>query len=608
MNRKQRLELIWVGKDERPRLEPRILLEDPALSYHAARRVSPDDRFDNILIHGDNLLALKALEPDFRGTIKCVYVDPPFNTHQDLFYYEDGMEHSRWLSLMRDRFELLHSLLRSDGTLFAHIGDSELGYLIAILDEIFGRRNRKAVVTFKQGAPTGHKAINPGVVNTTNFLLVYARDDASWRPKRVFVGRVERDRRYTKWLANPGDPPEQWSTGSLSDAFANKLGVAARELKKRLAADYERLITEFVHKNAERVLRLARPDYDAIGAAAREAVDMSSNDRSRVYVLERENHPTMYFLGGERILFYSDKLRVVDGEVVAGEPLTSLWDDLLSNNLHNEGGVSFPRSKKPEALIKRCLELSSDVDDWILDSFAGSGTTGAVAHKMRRRWIMAELGDHCRTHIVPRMQAVVEGRDESGVTKAVAWKGGGGFRYYRLAPTLMKQDAFGNLVINPAYNPEMLAQAVCQLMGFRYAPSEQHYWQHGRATERDFIYVTTTSLTHAQLRAISEDVGSARSLLVCCKAFDADPDAFENLTIKKIPQAVLAKCEWGRDDYSLRVADLPDAAPAGAIAVGTAESATDAAAPRAAARPARRTSTEPVAMRPKGGLFDEPDA
>ena len=266
----------------------------------------------------------------------------------------------------------------------------------------------------------------------------------------------------------------------------------------------------------------------------------------------------MYFRNGERILFYVDKLKLVDGEYVAGEPLTTLWDDILSNNLHNEGGVEFPKGKKPEALIKRILELSSNSGDWVLDSFAGSGTTGAVAHKMGRRWIMVELGEHCHTHIIPRLKKVVDGEDKGGITEAVGWKGGGGFRYYRLAPSLLQKDQFGNWVINRKCNPAMLTEAICKLEGFAYDPSDTVYWQHGRSTERDFIYVTTQTLTRDQIQKLSDEVGEGRSLLVMCGAFRVkNLDEFPNLTVKKIPKAVLSRCEWGKDDYSLEIKSLP---------------------------------------------------
>jgi adenine-specific DNA-methyltransferase len=232
---------------------------------------------------------------------------------------------------------------------------------------------------------------------------------------------------------------------------------------------------------------------------------------------------------------------------------------LLSNNLHNEGQVTFPNGKKPEGLIKRILELATEPGDWVLDSFAGSGTTGAVAHKMGRRWIMVELGEHCHTHIIPRLTKVIDGQDPGGITEAVGWKGGGGFRFFRLAPSLLEKDKWGNWVISRQFNGPALAEAVCKLEGFVYAPSDALYWQHGHSTERDFIYVTTAHLGHEQLQQLSDEVGEHRSLLVVCTAFRGRKDGYPNLTVKKIPKAVLSRCEWGRDDYSLTVESLPKA-------------------------------------------------
>jgi adenine-specific DNA-methyltransferase len=557
MTKKQRLELTWIGKDERPRLEPRILLEDVSNSYHTKQRTSKDDIFDNRLIVGDNLLALKALEAEFIGRVKCIYIDPPFNTQQALEHYEDGVEHSVWLSLMRDRLEGLHRLLAPDGTLFVHIDDNELGYLVVLLDGIFGRSNRLYVITFKQGSATGHKSINPGCVSTTNFVLIYAKNKPLWKPNRVFTGR-DRDKRYGQFIVNIEDDYKNWQFVTLTTAYASARGLTEKEAR-RVIKDDPAKIDAFVLENAPSVIRTARPDYDAVSEAARKMIDASKGNSKTVLRLERDSHSDMYFKGGERILFYADKLKVVDGGYIAGEPLTTLWDDILSNNLHNEGGVEFPKGKKPEALIKRILELATSQDDWVLDSFAGSGTTGAVAHKMGRRWIMVELGDHAQTHIIPRLRSVINGRDASGITEAVGWKGGGGFRCYRLAPSLLAKDRFGNWVVAKDYNSAMLAEAMCKLMGFTYAPSQDPacYWRHGHSTESDFIYVTTQSLTHDALKKLSEEVGHERTLLICCKAFSAREAAFKNLTLKKIPQAVLTKCEWARDDYSLGVASLP---------------------------------------------------
>src|SRR5690606_5697698 len=223
--------------------------------------------------------------------------------------------------------------------------------------------------------------------------------------------------------------------------------------------------------------------------------------------------------------------------------------------------VEVFQTPKPERLLKRILEISTNTGEWVMDSFAGSGTTGAVAHKMGRRWIMVELGEHCHTHIIPRLKKVIDGEDKGGITDAVGWRGGGGFRYYHLAPSLLEKDKWGNWVINKTYNPAMLAQAVCKLEGFTYAPSDTVYWQHGHSTERDFIYVTTANLRHDQLQQLSDEVGGDRSLLVVCSAFRGRKEGYVNLTVKKIPKAVLSRCEWGKDDYSLKVENLPKAPP-----------------------------------------------
>ena len=564
--RKQKLELTWIGKEKRPKLEPRILLEDQDKSYLAKQRLSDNDMFDNRLIFGDNLLALKALEQEFSGKVKCVYIDPPFNTQQAFEHYDDGYEHSIWLGLIRDRAEALRRLMSDDGTLFVHIDDNELGYLIVLLDEVFGRANRVSVVSFKQGSATGHKSINPGVVSTSNFILIYAKNKSAWAPNRVFTARAERDKRYGQFIENFTAPYTTWRFTTLTKAFAQSLGISEKGIKKSLGDEYEDLLSDFVMKHAQQVVRLARPDYNAVSSEARGMIDQSKATPNEVLLLERDAHSNMYFTNGERILFYSDKLKLIDGEYVAGEPLTSLWDDILSNNLHNEGGVEFPKGKKPEALIKRCFDLATKPGDIVLDSFAGSGTTGAVAHKMGRRWIMVELGEHCHTHIIPRLQKVIDGEDKGGITESVNWQGGGGFRYYKLAPSLIINDRWGNPVINPEYNAAQLAEALAKLEGFTYAPSETHWWQHGHSSERDFIYVTTQNLSAEQLQALAEDVGADQSLLVCCAAFHGVTAAqaaerWPNLTLKKIPKMVLARCEWGHDDYSLNVANLPLAQP-----------------------------------------------
>ena len=228
-----------------------------------------------------------------------------------------------------------------------------------------------------------------------------------------------------------------------------------------------------------------------------------------------------------------------------------------TNNLFE--GTEFFDTPKPERLIQRIFQIASNPGDLVLDSFLGSGTTAAVAHKMGRRWIGVELGDHCYTHCQVRLDKVVDGEDAGGITESVGWKGGGGYRFYELAPTLIKEDQWGQPVINTEYKAEQLSEAVCKLEGFTYEPSATEYFIHGHSTERDFIWVTTGYLTAAHQRALGDLLGPERSLLVCCKGFERGTKV-ANLTVKKIPQAVLHKCEWGHDDYSLNVENLPMAA------------------------------------------------
>ena len=422
----------------------RLLQPIQSLSYG-------DEDAPNMLIQGDNLEALKALLPYYAGQVKCIYADPPFNTGQAFPNYDDNIEHSIWLRMIYPAMTLLRDLLGEDGTLFVHIDDNELAYLIVVLDEVFGRKNRISVVSFKQGAATGHKAINPGMVSTTNFILVYAKNKSAWKPNRVFTGR-ERDKRYGKFLVNPQDDHSEWRFTTLAAAISHETGKSAKDLKKELGDGLEDFLNNFVIAHAGQVAQFVRPDYEAVSKEAQALIDESLAQPSKIFHLAREEHADLYFIGGQRIIFYSGKLKEVDGEMVAGEPLTTLWDDLLSNNLHKEGGVEFPKSKKPEALVKRCLELATQEGDLVLDNYLGSGTTAAVAHKMKRRWIGVERGEHAETKCVPRLKAVVDG-EQSGISKSVYWKGGAGFRFFRLGPKVF--DAQRR--INPEIKFEHLA-------------------------------------------------------------------------------------------------------------------------------------------------------
>lgn len=529
MTSKQRLELTWIGKENRPRLEPRILLEDPEKSYHARHRVTEDDIFDNRLIFGDNLLALKALEQEFSGKVKCVYIDPPYNTGSAFEHYDDGVEHSLWLSLIRDRLECLRRLLSADGSIWINIDDNECHYLKVLLDEVFGRANFVASVIWQKIYTTKNSARHFSDMH--DYILVYAKDKENWS-----IGNLPRGAKQDDAYDNPdNDPRGPWKATPLHARNPYSQGLYPIESPKG------RVITG--------------PPSGTYWRVAKRKLDQMQSDNRIWWGKSGDGIPSQ-----KRFL----------SEVKQGVTPSTLW-------LHEEAGHNgeakneiralFPNSEdmfltpKPERLLKRVIEISSLPGDIILDSFAGTGTTGAVAHKMGRRWIMVELGEHCNTHILPRLKKVIDGEDEGGITKAVEWQGGGGIRYFRIAPSLLETDRFGNLIISKQYNAAMLAEAMCKVMGFTYAPSDELYWQQGHSTESDFIYVTTQTLTREQLAKLNDEVGENRSLLICCAAFRGKADAFPNLTVKKIPSAVLAKCEWGHDDYSLNVANLPKAAP-----------------------------------------------
>lgn len=525
---KQKLELTWIGKENRPRLEPRILLEDPAKSYHAPHRVSENDIFDNRLIFGDNLLALKALEQEFTGKVKCIYIDPPYNTGSAFQHYDDGVEHSLWLSLMRDRLELLWTLLSPEGSLWINIDDHEMPYLRVLLDEVCGRTCFVAQIVWQKRYSRDN---NSAIGDVHDYVICYARSPGLFKAYR---NRVEPDQKTQSHYKNANnDPRGPWRLIPMNGA----------ELRPNQQYPIKTPSGKTVYPPEGRHWSVLEPKMLELIAAG------------KVYFgKDGSSQPNL-------IRYLSE----VDGLV----PWTWWTHEEVGHNdeAKKEIHALFGKSEafgtpKPERLLQRIIHIATNPGDLVLDSFGGSGTTGAVAHKMGRRWIMVELGEHCHTHIIPRLKKVIDGTDNGGVTEACNWKGGGGFRYYSLAPSLLKEDAFGNWVISKEYNSAMLAEAVCKLEGFHYAPSDEYYWQHGHSTESDYIFVTTQTLSREQLQKLNDEVGPNRSLLVCCGAYRTKKlDDFPQLTVKKIPKAVLQKCEWGKDDYSLEIKALPDPRP-----------------------------------------------
>lgn len=541
MGRNNKLELTWVGKENRSRLEPRVLIEDADLSYLAKHRVSEDDVFDNRLIFGDNLLALKALEQELVGRVKCIYIDIPYNTGSAFTHYDDGLEHSTWLSLIRDRLELLRTFLTPDGIIFVQIDDTEQAYLKVLMDEIFGRKNFCGQFVWEKKKKPSFLNANMGVV--TEYILAYSPDRSHSPP---FVGGTTTvGKKYP--LNNAGNSlavlsfPPQSVRFRCADGVFEPQDMSEGNIVTRLMDKLK--VVDGRNENSFRLegeWRYSQATVNEIIAAG-ETIVISKTPFRPNHIKE----------GGEDKKI-KNLLTIAHYQMSTYEDATAESEALFGE----QSSFDYP---KPEKLIQTLLSAVTREGDLVLDSFAGSGTTGAVAHKMRRRWIMVELGEHCHTHIIPRLKSVIDGTDSGGVTEAVGWKGGGGFRYYSLAPSLIQQDKWGNPVINKAFNPAMLSQAVCKLEGYTYAPSDTVYWQHGHSSEKSFIYVTTQHLNREQLTQLNDEVGPSRSLLVCCSAFKGKAENCPHLEIKKIPKAVLSRCEWGHDDYSLKLENLPKA-------------------------------------------------
>ncbi len=546
MSAKTKLELTWIGKEYRPRLEPRILLAEPALSHASADLLG--NRTDHVVIEGDNLLALKALEASYFGRIGCIYIDPPYNTGSIFESYPDNLEHSLWLSHTRDRLSILWGLLKSNGTLLISINDDQAHYLKVLCDELFGRSAFKATLIWNTEGNTDNQA---KIIRYHEYVLVYAKGDLR-SPGVVDPNIGEHSKLNRPEIRNtivkngPKNPQSVITLPVGFPATVQSLRLPPRNDK------WPHLLDEIVVEGG----RLAKEARIRSGWSSKDICEAFISNEC-LPVLDSKGQKTRFELTANGVV---EGVKEREGE--KGHFISVLRGFGTTNQMRlmlEDIGVkfSFP---KPVGLIRYLIEAFSDSNDIILDSYAGSGTTGHAVLQLNaetggsRQFILIEqFPKTVRDVLVPRLRAVIDG-DQRANLRAT----GGGFEVFRLAPSLLDEDRFGRLIISKGYDAAMLAEAMCKHFGFTYAPSTEHYWMHGHSSETDFIYVTTDSLTHEQLRAISGEVGDDRTLLICCKAFQgANADSFANLTIRKIPGAILDSCEWGKDDYSLKIEALP---------------------------------------------------
>jgi len=521
MDHKQKLELTWIGKGDEPQLESRILLYDKDKSYG-------DEKTENMLIHGDNLLALKALEQEYAGKIKCIYIDPPYNTGSAFEHYDDGLEHSQWLSLMKPRLQILWNLLDpSEGSFWISIDDYEMPYLRVLLDEVCGRRNFIACnVWQKRYSRENREAIG----DVHEYIIVYAKNPKAFKQIRNLTPPDEKQKKVYR---NPNnDPKGAWRPVPMTA----QEGHATKEQYYEIVTPSGKIHTPpngrcwgISKATYERLLNEGRIYFGKKGDAQPNTVR---------YLSEIEGFVPWTWWTNEEV-----------GHT-----------DEAKKEIHNLfGKIKAFDTPKPERLLNRIIHIATNPGDLVLDSFLGSGTTAAVAQKMGRRYIGIEFAEHCYSLCIPRLKAVVDGTDQGGISKTVNWQGGGGFKFYELAPSLLKKDKYGNWVIDKDhYNVDMLAAAVAKLNGYKFSPDENVFWKQGKSHETSYIFTTTQFVTTNYLDLLSGEMQLDEKLLICCPAFDSGlNNRYDNITIKKIPQSVLERCEFGKSgEYDFKIMNV----------------------------------------------------
>ena len=558
MQRTGRLELTWVGKYEEKVIEPRILLEDNEKSYG-------DPTSENMLIHGDNLIELQSLQQYFAGRVKCIYIDPPYNTGSAFEYYDDGLEHSEWLQMMAPRLRLLRNLLSDDGSIWIQIDDEEQAYLKVMCDEIFGRQNfvNMISVNMKNIAGASGGGEDRRLKKNCEYILIYAKNydlldtfRAAYDYEEIseLVTRYKEEGISWKYTSVFLDEGEKQYIASTVDGDGNEIKIFEHKnyiLKSigQVAKDESITEKEVYYRYAGRIIRTTMPQSSIRPRVMKKLQEMDySNDLISIeYVPKTGKNKgtvyTQYYKGDKYNLFawLSDVLEEKDGVYYKKTMQGTYWDCTAgTKNLTKEGKVEFPNGKKPESLIERILSMTTTEGELVLDSFLGSGTTAAVAQKMNRKWIGIELGEHAYSHCKIRLDRVISGEDTGGISKDINWKGGGGYHFYELAPSLLvKNDKLPIYQINPEYDFDMICEAICKIEGFKYKPKDVF---HGYSSEKRYIHVTMEFVNAAYITALSAHLAEGESLLIYGTKVQSDMVLPDNIEVKKIPKDLLEKC------------------------------------------------------------------
>lgn len=556
MQKSGKLELTWVGKYEQKEIEPRILVENPELSYG-------DQDTGNMLIHGDNLIALKALEQDYAGKIKCIYIDPPYNTGSAFEYYDDGLEHSEWLNMMCPRLQILQRLLSECGTIWIQIDEEEQAYLKVLCDEVFGRDNfiNMIAVNAKVSAGASGGGEDKKLKKNIEYILVYCKDfnyfeqfkpEYKFTELMAYIDRMKADNKSFKYTSvlYKCENREYFDTikdGAGDDIVIEK--VNTYEIKSvNEVAKIEGISLKQVYQKYYNQIMTTTNAQTSIRTRVWDATDSENNMYIATYIpktgKDKGNKKELLFMGKQKVLviWLKDTAEMVKNDIYKKEKVGTYWDGFSWINVTKEGGVLFPNGKKPETLVQRVFNMATDEGDTVLDSFAGSGTTAATAHKMNRKWITIELGEQAYTHCKIRLDRVVDG-EQGGISKAVNWKGGGGYKFYELAPSLLVPNPKLPTIkqINPEYTFEMMCEAICKLEGFKYKPDGKFQ---GKSSEQRFIHITKEFVNGEYVNSLLANLGEGQSLLVYGTKIQSGLRLPDNIVVKKIPKDLLDKCTF----------------------------------------------------------------
>lgn len=392
---------------------------------------------DNLIIKGNNLLALHSLKEEFAGKVKLIYIDPPYNTGNDGFRYNDSFNQSTWLTFMLNRFQIAKKLLHKSGVILVQINDHNKTYLKILMDEIFGVENFINLITIRTKSPSGFKTVNLGLFETSEYVIMYgaSKSDFNYNVQYTYSGY---DENYTGYITNINDASDKWEVDDIRKVLCRENGIDPEKvyqpyskLQKQIGeANYLQKLGDFALKNAGAVFRLTAIGDDA-GKETLNVKKKSQENTKKVFEVVREGNQNRYLLNGQEVAFYSKKIKNIDGIDIPTTLLTNIWTDISWEGIASEGGVKLKKGKKPERLLKRIIEMATNENDIVLDYHLGSGTTASVAHKLKRQYIGIEQLDYGENDSVVRLKNVING-DLTGISTAINWQGGGSFVYLEL--------------------------------------------------------------------------------------------------------------------------------------------------------------------------------